>query len=190
MTKADGNVIYELAGKPALERLVAQASADLTEDEVEALAAGGLQLGRVIDEHREQFATGDFLIRNVLGTDRRSGAVAVGDVVPVGVTVQFHLRDATDGRRGPERASCRGAVQMRPCCSPAPAAARGCSAGRITMPRRSSTISAPSRPPDASLPARSGRSAGRNFLHGFTASLALFRQSADPPWRDGRQAVR
>ena len=93
MTRSEHNVIYELGGKPALERLVSQARSDLTEDEIDTLASGGLQLGRVIDEHREEFASGDFLIRGVLGTDRRSGAVVVGDVVPVGVTVQFHLRD-------------------------------------------------------------------------------------------------
>ena len=37
---------------------------------------------------------GDFLVRNVIGADRASGAIAIGDVVPVGSTVQFHVRDA------------------------------------------------------------------------------------------------
>ena len=94
VTKAEGNVIFELAGKPALERLVAQAHGTLSEEEVRLLEAGGLHLGRVIDEHREQFGRGDFLVRNVVGADRTSGAIAVGDQVPIGTTVQFHLRDA------------------------------------------------------------------------------------------------
>ena len=55
---------------------------------------GGLHVGRVIDEHREHFERGDFLVRNVIGADRELGALAVSDVVPVGTTVQFHLRDA------------------------------------------------------------------------------------------------
>ncbi|HZU79861.1 MAG TPA: FIST N-terminal domain-containing protein, partial [Acidimicrobiales bacterium] len=94
VTKAEGNVIHELAGKPALERLLAQAHESLSEREVELLERGGLHVGRVVDEHREQFGRGDFLVRNVLGADRRTGAIAVGDVVEVGTTVQFHLRDA------------------------------------------------------------------------------------------------
>jgi small ligand-binding sensory domain FIST len=176
VTRSESNVIFELAGRPALERLVTQASSDLTEDEVESLTVGGLQIGRVIDEHKEQFSKDDFLIRSVLGTDPRSGAVIVGDVVPVGVTVQFHLRDAatahTDlserlgGRRaeaallftctgrgsrlfgGPDHDA--GAVLEHLGAIPV----AGCfSAGEI------------------------GPIAGRNFLHGFTASLALFRSS-------------
>ena len=94
VTRSEGNVILELAGTPALERLVAQAHGALTEAEVALLEMGGLQLGRVIDEHRESFGRGDFLLRGVLGADRRTGALAVGDVMPVGTTVQFHLRDA------------------------------------------------------------------------------------------------
>jgi len=94
VTKAEGNVIHELAGRPALERLVAQANDTLSEHEVELLERGGLHVGRVVDEHRDNFGRGDFLVRNVLGADRRTGAIAVGDVVEVGTTVQFHLRDA------------------------------------------------------------------------------------------------
>ena len=94
VTRSEGNVIFELAGRPALERLVSQANDTLSGDEIRRLEAGGLHLGRVIDEHRERFGRGDFLVRNVVGADRSSGAMAVGDVVPVGTTVQFHLRDA------------------------------------------------------------------------------------------------
>lgn len=94
VTRSSGNVIDELAGKPALERLLTQAHSTLSEEDLELLGRGGLHVGRVIDEHRERFRRGDFLVRNVVGADRHSGAIAVGDVVPVGTTVQFHLRDA------------------------------------------------------------------------------------------------
>ncbi|MHB8439840.1 MAG: FIST N-terminal domain-containing protein, partial [Acidimicrobiales bacterium] len=53
VTRSEGNVIYELAGRPALERLVAQAHDTLDQDELRLLESGGLHLGRVIDEHRE-----------------------------------------------------------------------------------------------------------------------------------------
>ena len=92
VTKSEGRVIYELAGRPALERLV-----ELLENldpEERALAQRGIHLGRVIDEHKIDFDRGDFLIRTVLGGDRDVGAIAVGDEVVIGSTVQFQVRDA------------------------------------------------------------------------------------------------
>ena len=163
VTKSERNVIYELGGRPALERLVGQARSDLTEDEIEGLATGGLQLGRVIDEHREAIRTGDFLIRGVLGTDSRSGAVLVGDVVPVGVTVQFHLARPTDSRSRSDRSGLLSAAPTQHCSSRAQVAAHDCSAVRITMPRRSSTCSARSPPEAASLRVRSDRVGHKNF---------------------------
>ena len=54
----------------------------------------GLHIGRVINEYRGDFQRGDFLVRNVLGLDRDSGALAITERVRVGQTVQFHVRDA------------------------------------------------------------------------------------------------
>ncbi len=176
VTKAEGNVIYELAGKPALERLVTQASSDLTEDEIEALAEGGLQLGRVIDEHREKFTTGDFLIRNVLGTDRRRGAVAVGDVVPVGVTVQFHLRDAqtADEDLSEHLAGASADAALLFTCT-----GRGTRLFGGPDHDAAAIVDHLGPIPTAGCFAAGeiGPVAGRNFLHGFTASLALFRRA-------------
>jgi small ligand-binding sensory domain FIST len=180
VTKADGNVIYELGGKPALERLITQASSDLSEDEVEVLAAGGLQLGRVIDEHLEKFARGDFLIRNVLGTDRRTGAVAVGDVVPVGVTVQFHLRDAAtaDEDLSERLAGVSADAALLFTCT-----GRGTHMFGAPDHDAAAIVEHLGPIPTAGCFAAGeiGPVAGRNFLHGFTASLALFRQSPDTP---------
>ncbi len=103
VTRAERNLLFELAGRPALERLVAQARDSLSEEEVVLLESGGLHLGRVIDEHKEHFGRGDFLVRNVLGADRSTGAIAVGDPMAVGTTVQFHLPRRLHGRRGPAR---------------------------------------------------------------------------------------
>jgi small ligand-binding sensory domain FIST len=180
VTRSDGNVILELAGTPALERLVAQAHGALTEEEVAVLEMGGLQLGRVIDEHRESFGRGDFLLRNVLGADRTTGAIAVGDVMPVGTTVQFHLRDARTADedlhvllRGHEADgalvfTCNGRGSrlfdephhdvrvVTDLLGPVPIA--GCfAAGEI------------------------GPVGGQNFVHGFTASMALLRDTPDSP---------
>ena len=92
VTKADGNLIYELAGQKALSRLQAVVS-ELSDDE-RSLVSSGLHVGRVIDEHRSEFGRGDFLIRAVLGADQNSGVVAVGEQIPVGSTIQFQVRDA------------------------------------------------------------------------------------------------
>jgi small ligand-binding sensory domain FIST len=166
-------VIYELGGKPALERLVSQARSDLTDDEIDTLASGGLQLGRVIDEHREQFTSGDFLIRGVLGTDRRSGAVVVGDVVPIGVTVQFHLRDSTTADQDLSRhlAGCRADAALLFTCT-----GRGTRLFGGPDHDAEAIVDLLGPIPTAGCFAAGeiGPIGGRNFVHGFTASLALF----------------
>jgi small ligand-binding sensory domain FIST len=58
------------------------------------LVQRGLHIGRVIDEQQDEFTRGDFLIRGVMGADRETGAVAIGDRVEVGATLQFQVRDA------------------------------------------------------------------------------------------------
>lgn len=91
VTCADGATIYELAGRPAFEQAkTALASLDEA-DQVNAVR--GLQLGLVADEYVEQHEQGDFLVRAITGADRASGAITIGEVVPVGATVQFLLRD-------------------------------------------------------------------------------------------------
>ena len=92
VTRSERNMLLELAGRPALDR-VQETIAGLDETE-RAAAANGLHMGRVVDEHRLDFDRGDFLVRNVLGADRSNGAVAIGDEVEVGATVQLHVRDA------------------------------------------------------------------------------------------------
>ena len=92
VTGAERNVITELGSRPPLERLEALVT-NATEAERDQMAAG-LHIGVLIDEHRAEFGHGDFLIRGVLGLDRDRGALAIGAEVPVGTTLQFHVRDA------------------------------------------------------------------------------------------------
>lgn len=92
VTRAERNRIADLAGRPATERL--REIVDGLDDADRALAAEGLHIGRVVDEQREEFGLGDFLVRQVLGADREVGALVVADEVPIGSTVQFHVRDA------------------------------------------------------------------------------------------------
>ena len=92
VTRAERNRVEELAGQPALSRL--QDCATEASDEDRELIRHGLHVGLVVDEHKAEFGRGDFLVRNVVGADPESGALAIGDEVSVGQTVQFHVRDA------------------------------------------------------------------------------------------------
>jgi small ligand-binding sensory domain FIST len=93
VTRCHDNVIVELGGKAALTRLddLVQRS-DPTE---RSLLARGIHIGIVIDERKAEFTRGDFLVRAVLGAERSTGGIAVGDEVALGTTVQFHVRDAS-----------------------------------------------------------------------------------------------
>jgi small ligand-binding sensory domain FIST len=91
VTRSEGNVIKELGGRPAIA--AAQEMADRLSPQEKNLVGNGLLLGLAVDEYKSRFGRGDFLVRGVLGGDRESGAIAVGDVPRVGQTVQFHVRD-------------------------------------------------------------------------------------------------
>ena len=96
ITKARGNLILELAGVKAVEA-VREIVHHLPEHDKQLLG-NGLLIGRVINEHKSHFGRGDFLIRNVMGGDEQSGAIAVADLVQAGQTVQIHLHDAQTAR--------------------------------------------------------------------------------------------
>jgi small ligand-binding sensory domain FIST len=92
VTAADGNVILGLAGVPALQKLES-IIAGLGGDD-QAAVSTGLQLGVAMDEYAHEHDRGDFLIRGIAGIDQRRGGIVVGDLVDVGRTVRFQLRDA------------------------------------------------------------------------------------------------
>src|SRR5581483_10618455 len=92
ITKAHDNFIDELGGEPPLARL--RELWDQLSPHDQDLFQRGLHVGRVINEYQGEFQRGDFLVRNVMGLDRDSGALAITERVRVGQTVQFHVRDA------------------------------------------------------------------------------------------------
>ena len=182
ITRADSNVIFELGGRPPLERLQELATA-LPGREWELLARG-VYLGLVIDEYQAEPGQGDFLVRGVVGTDSESGAIAVGDEVEVGQTVQFHVRDAHSADEDLRRTLEREAAAL--------GERRAAGALLFTCNGRGSRLfSEPDH--DAGLLAKAlgkipvagffcggelGPVGGQNFLHTFTASIALFPETA------------
>ena len=179
VTRADGNLLLELAGAPAYRRLVEIVSALPAAEQ--GLVARGLHLGVAIDEYADEHGRGDFLIRGVLGADERSGVVAVGDVVEIGRTVRFQVRDPAGAREdlielldGTDRPG-RGALLFS--CN---------GRGRSMFPRPQY----PGADHDVQIVREAlgadgvaglfaageiGPVGGRNHLHGFTASVLVFR---------------
>jgi small ligand-binding sensory domain FIST len=93
ITRAHENVIEELGRRSALEA-AEEMLRQLPPDDLALLRENGYFVGLVINEYQGAFARGDFLIRNLLGADRETGALAVGGHVRPGQTIQFHARDA------------------------------------------------------------------------------------------------
>ena len=92
ITKAEENYIFEIANRPAYDVLV-ETFAMLPREEQQK-AQGNLFIGLVVNEYLDEFQRGDFLIRNMLGVDPRNGVIAVGALPRAGQTVQFQRRDA------------------------------------------------------------------------------------------------
>lgn len=177
VTKAEHNLIHELGGMPALQRL--QAVFESLGDEDRRRAHRALHIGIVIDEHRSHFDRGDFLVRNLVGADQTTGAVAIGDVVQEGQTVQFHLRDAQAASedlnlllaadRTHHGNAPLGALVFS-CCGRGQGLFGRLNHDSEAVMERLGSI------PVAGFFAQGeiGPVGGRNFLHGYTASLAIF----------------
>jgi small ligand-binding sensory domain FIST len=173
VTKSERNVIYELAGRPALERLLEMARSGAVPEEDVRLINQGLHLGQVIDEHKDTFGPGDFLVRNVLGADQEVGAVAVGAEVELGQTVQFHVRDARtadeDLRLSLDGHGDANGALLFTC--------NGRGRRLFGQPDHDAEVfDERVGAPVAGFFAAGefGPVGGRNFVHGFTASMALF----------------
>jgi small ligand-binding sensory domain FIST len=179
VTRAEGNLLLELAGAPAYRRLVEIVSALPAAEQ--GLVARGLHIGVAIDEYADEHGRGDFLIRAVLGADERSGVVAIGDVVELGRTVRFQVRDPAGARE--DLVELLGGAEKP-----------GRGALLFSCNGRGATMFPPPQYPGADHDVRIVRDAlgaegvagffaageigpvgGRNHLHGFTASVLIFR---------------
>lgn len=92
ITRVERNLIHEIGNRPAYEVLVETFNSLPAEDQKKA--RGNLFVGLVINEYLEEFRRGDFLVRNLLGADPNSGCIAVGAFPRAGQTLQFQRRDA------------------------------------------------------------------------------------------------
>lgn len=171
VTRSERNYVLELAGNPALERLV-EMTEGMSEDDID-LIDHGLHLGQVIDERKLDFERGDFLVRNVLGADQANGAIAVDTLVPVGATVQFHVRDAVTADEDLNQL-----LAGRYADAALVFTCNGRGVHLFGAPDHDARVL----DDQVGAPAAGffaagefGPVGGRNFIHGFTASVALFR---------------
>ena len=119
------------------------------------------------------------MIRGVLGADQQSGAIAIGDEAPIGATVQFHVRDA---RTADE--DLRAALEHSP---PSDGALLFTCNGRGThlfdVPHHDASVLADRTTAEVAgmfCAGEIGPVGARSYVHGFTASMALFADGDDP----------
>jgi small ligand-binding sensory domain FIST len=179
VTRAERNLIHEIGNRPAYQ-VLAETIDKLLLDEQRKSRGHNLFIGLVINEYLDEFHRGDFLVRNLLGADPASGTIAVGALPRTGQTLQFHRRDAEAATEdmlallGRAKKELGGGMIYGGCLC--------CCNGRGR-----NMFGAPSH--DAQLVQRQlgplglagffcngeiGPVGDSNFLHGYTASLALF----------------
>lgn len=176
ITKADGNLIFELGGKSALVQLQ-QLFQSLSANEREKMQQG-LHVGRVINEYQERFGRGDFLVRNVIGADEASGAIAIGDWVRAGQTVQFHVRDAESADEDLRTMVGKATAATAPTAGALLFTCNGRGSRMFAAPNHDATVVSQAISCDALAgffaAGEIGPVGGKNFLHGFSASLIVF----------------
>jgi small ligand-binding sensory domain FIST len=178
VTAAEGHVITELAGRPALEKL-RETVEELPPEDLE-LIQGGLLMGIVVDTNKPDYVQGDFLVRGLVGADPETGQVAVAADVRPGQVVRLHARDAAGADR-----DLRDALGVRMAAlggrRPAGALLFSCTArGRGLFGSADhdaeAVADALAGTPSAGFFAAGeiGPVGGHAFLHTFTATLAVF----------------
>lgn len=182
VTQCTRNLITELDGRPALKAL--QNMVDTLDPVDRALAQQALFVGVVMEHDRQSYGLGDFLIRNLVGVDARTGALVVAARLATNAVVQFHVRDAAASAADLHRLLKRTrAGLLRP---PAGALLFDC-VGRgeafFGMPEHDTGMI---RAELGGVPiggffcnGEIGPVHGRAHVHGYTASLGMFRPRLD-----------
>ena len=177
LTRVENNLIRNIGNRPAYTVLSETVQKLSPEDQRKA--QGNLHIGLVVNEYLEDFHRGDFLVRNLLG-DPNSGVLAVGALPRMGQTVQFQRRDAATAsedfnellaleKKNLGDAEIFGGCLF--CCN-------GRGKNLFGRPSHDSemiqTHFGPTGVAGFFCNGEIGPVGDKNFLHGFTASVALF----------------
>jgi len=177
VTRCERNVVLELDGRPPLE-IVNELFADADERE-QALFQSALFVGVQMDAERAELGQGDFLVRNLLGGDTETGAIAVGALLEEKQVVQFQLRDGeTASDDVVERLSAY-ARDHTGACGALLFSCLGRGQGMYGRPNHDSDAFT-HRLGNVSLSGffcngEIGPVNGRTFLHGYTSAFGIFR---------------
>jgi small ligand-binding sensory domain FIST len=178
ITATEGNIIETIGMRPALE-VLADTFRGLP-PETQERARSNLLVGLAMNEYRDEFGRGDFLIRNLIGVNHEAGTITVGAEPRVGQTLQFQLRDAeaADDELGTLLELARGDISgdfpavgaLLCCCNGRGAGLFGESGHDV---QKLEAVLGPLPVAGFFCNGEIGPVGGQNFLHGFTASLAL-----------------
>jgi len=179
VTRAQGNLLWELDGRPAVE-VLRELYARLPRADQD-LARHSLFLGIVMSDTQEEYRHGDFLIRNLMGMDPERGILAVGALLRENSVVQFHLRDAATSAADIEQLLT--AYAARPGATRAAGALLFSCLGRgIHLYGRADHDTDVFRDHLGEVPlggffcnGEIGPVHGATFLHGYTSAFGLFR---------------
>jgi small ligand-binding sensory domain FIST len=176
ITSAEDNVVFELAGRPAIERLRDDLGT-LKPDQQRLAATGGVLAGLVIDENRSEYGRGDYLMRGLIGADEEEGALAIGEPVRVGQTLRFHVRDARSADED-LREGLAGALEGERAAGALLFTCNGRGRNMFPEPDHDARAVGEALSTDSLAgffcAGEIGPVGGRPFLHGFTATLAVF----------------
>lgn len=178
LTKVERNIIHEIGNRPAYE-VLAETFNQLSAEEQER-ARDNLFVGLVVNEYLDEFHRGDFLIRNLLAADLRSGSIAVGALPRLGQTIQFQRRSAAAATEDMNELLSRAKERLDRstiyggclcCCN-------GRGRGLFGQPDHDASLVqqwlGPVGLTGFFCNGEIGPVGEKNFLHGYTASLALF----------------
>ena len=178
ITRAERNFIHEIGNRPAYEVLTQMVN-QLPEAEKRTLR-GNLFIGLVINEYLEEYHRGDFLIRNLIGVDPTTGILAVGALPRVGQTVQFQRRDAAAGTEDIEALLQHATKRLggKPIYGACLCSCNGRGQGMFGRPHHDAghvqRALGPLGLAGFFCNGEIGPVGEKNFVHGYTASLALF----------------
>jgi small ligand-binding sensory domain FIST len=177
ITRAEQNIIYELGGRPAMLQL--KDIFDGLPNRDKQLIQRGLHVGLVVNEYQDRFDYGDFWMRNVTGGDMNEGYVTVGEFVRPGQTIQFHVRDEQSAHH--DLIQLLRQHQQTEDAAPEGALLFTCNGRGTRLFQRPDHDASAIAETFGDIPLAGffaqgelGPISNKNFLHGFTASIALF----------------
>lgn len=91
VTQAERNIIHEIGNRPILE--VLRDTLEGMSQQEQKQAHGNVFIGLVMNEYKQNFRNGDFLVRNLAAIDPETGSVAIATPLRVGQNLQFQIRD-------------------------------------------------------------------------------------------------